>query len=119
MLNLSLFSFSITLSEGFFLAILAILLLSAFKELAQWLPLKSLQSRKAFIVFIAYFLFSLCGFFTLAADGLRHLLLFVFPIAVLAGNYLLFARKYWWYEILFVCFILSAIYFHLSQVFGL
>ena len=99
--------------------LLVILLLSAFKELAQWIALKSLRSRKAFIVFIAYLLFNLLGFFTLATDGFQHLLLLVFPIAALVGNYLLFARKWWWYEVLFALFLLSTIYFHLSQVFGL
>ena len=119
MLNLSLPSMGIVLSEGIFFVLLAILLLSAFKELAQWIALKSLRSRKAFIVFLAYFLFSLLGFFTLAADGLQHLLVLAFPIAALIANYLLFARKWWWYEVLFALFLLSAIYFHLSQVFGL
>lgn len=110
---------SVSLSKGVFLAFLVILLLSAFKELAQWIPLKSLRSRKAFIVFVAYFFFACFGFFTLAAEGLQHLLILAFPIAALAGNYLLFARKWWWYETLFALFLLSAIYFHLSQVFGL
>ena len=119
MLSLILPSVDISLSKSIFFVILALLLLSALKELAQWFALKSLRSRKAFIVFVAYFLFSLFGFFTLAADGLQHLLVLAFPIAALAGNYLLFARKWWWYEVLFALFLLSAIYFHLSQVFGL
>lgn len=119
MLNLSLPSVDITLSKGIFFMLLAILLLSAFKELAQWIALKSLRSRKAFIVFVAYFLFSLFGFFTPAADDLQQLMVLAFPIAAFVGNYLLFARKWWWYEVLFALFLLSAIYFHLSQVFGL
>lgn len=110
---------SLSLSEGVFLALLLSLLLSAFKELVQWIPLKSLRSRKAFIVFVAYFFFACFGFFSLAADGLQHLLILVFPIVALVGNYLLFARKWWWYEVLFTLFLLSAIYFHLSQLFGL
>ena len=72
-----------------------------------------------FIVFVAYFLFSLFGFFTPAADDLQQLMVLAFPIAAFVGNYLLFARKWWWYEVLFALFLLSAIYFHLSQVFGL
>lgn len=112
-------SASVSLSEGIFLSLLAVLLLSAFKELAQWISLKSLRSRKAFIVFVVYFFFACLGFFTLAADGLQHFLILAFPIAALAGNHLLFARKWWWYETLFALFLLSAIYFHLSQVFGL
>ena len=119
MLNLFLPSIEISLSEGIFFLLLAILLLSAFKELAQWFVMKSLRSRKAFIVFGAYLLFALFGFFTIAADGLQHLLVLAFPIAALVGNYLLFARKWWWYEVLFALFLLSTIYFHLSQVFGL
>ena len=99
--------------------LLAILLLSAFKELTQWFVMKSLRSRKAFIVIVAYLLFALFGFFTIAADGLQHLLVLAFPIAALVGNYLLFARKWWWYEVLFALFLLSTIYFHLSQVFEL
>ena len=119
MLNLFLPRIEISLSEGIFFVLLAILLLSAFKELAQWFAMKSLRSRKAFIVLIAYLLFSLFGFFTIATDALQHLLVLAFPIAALVGNYLLFARKWWWYEVLFALFLLSAIYFHLSQVFGL
>lgn len=119
MLSLSLPSISIKLSEGIFFVVLAILLLSAFIELAQWIALKSLRSRKAFVVFVAYLFFSLFGFFTLSADGLQHLLLLAFPITALVGNFLLFTRKWWWYETLFSSFLLSAIYFHLSQVFGL
>ena len=119
MLSWSSASIGISISEGIFFFLLAILILCAFKELAQWFTMKSLRSRKAFLVFIAYLLFSLLGFFTLAADGLHHLLLLAFPIAALVGNYLLFASKWWWYEVLFALFLLSAIYFHLSQVFGL
>ena len=119
MLSLFLPSVGISLSEGIFFVLSAILLLSAFKELAQWFALKSLRSRKAFIVFAAYLLFGLFGFFTLASDGLQHLLVLAFPITALVGNYLLFARKWWWYEVLFTLFLLSTIYFHLSQVFGL
>ena len=119
MLNLFLPSIEISLSEGIFFVLLAILLLSAFKELAQWFVLKSLRSRKAFILFVAYLLFAFFGFFTIAADGLQHLMVLAFPTAALVGNYLLFARKRWWYEVLFALFLLSAIYFHLSQVFGL
>ena len=119
MLNLSLPSIDITLSKGIFFVLLAILLLSAFKELAQWIGLKSLRSRKAFIVFAAYFLFSLFGFFTPASEDFQQPLVLAFPIAAFVGNYLLFARKWWWYEVLFALFLLSAIYFHLSQVFGL
>ena len=119
MLSLFLPSVGISLSEGIFFVLSAILLLSAFKELAQWFALKSLRSRKAFIVFAAYLLFGLFGFFTLASDGLQHLLVLAFPITALVGNYLLFARKWWWYEVLFTLFLLSTIYFNLSQVFGL
>ena len=118
-LSLSFTSISITISEGIFFVLLTILLLSSLKELAQWIALKSLRSRKAFVVFVSYLLFSLFGFFTLAADGLQHFLVLAFPIAALVGNYLLFARKWWWYETLFICFLLSAIYFHISKVFGL
>ena len=118
-LSLCLPSISITISESIFFLLLAILFLSAFKELAQWITLKSLRSRKAFIVFVAYLLFSFFGFFTLGTDGLQHLLFLAFPIAAILGNYLLFARKWWWYEVLFALFLLSAIYFHLSKVLGL
>ena len=118
MLNLFLPSIEISLSEGVFFVLLAILLLSAFKELAQWFVMKSLRSRKAFIVFCVSFICTF-RFFTIAADGLQHLMVLAFPIAALVGNYLLFARKWWWYELLFALFLLSAIYFHLSQVFGL
>ena len=119
MLSLILPNIDISLSQSIFFILLSILLFSAFKELAQWFTLKSLRSRKAFIVFVAYLSFGLFGFFTLAADGLQHLLVLAFPISALVGNYLLFARKCWWYEVLFTLFILSTIYFHISQVFGL
>lgn len=119
MLSLILPNIDISLSQSIFFILLSILLFSAFKELAQWFTLKSLRSRKAFIVFVAYLSLGLFGFFTLAADGLQHLLVLAFPISALVGNYLLFARKCWWYEVLFTLFILSTIYFHISQVFGL
>ena len=119
MLSWSSASVDISLSAGIFLFLLAILILCAFKELTQWFTMKSLRSRKAFLVFIVYLLFSLLGFFTHAADGLHHLLLLAFPISAFVGNYLLFARKCWWYEGIFILFLLSSIYFHISQVFGL
>ena len=119
MLSWSPASVGISISEGIFFFLLAILILFAFKELAQWFTMKSLRSRKAFLIFMSYFLLGLLGFFTLAADGLHHLLLLAFPISAFVGNYLLFARKWWWYEGLFTLFLLSAIYFHISQVFGL
>ena len=119
MLSWSSASVDISLSAGIFLFLLAILILCAFKELTQWFTMKSLRSRKAFLVFIVYLLFSLLSFFTHAADGLHHLLLLAFPISAFVGNYLLFARKCWWYEGIFILLLLSSIYFHISQVFGL
>ena len=79
MLSLSFPSIGITLSEGIFFVLLAILLLSAFKELVQWIALKSLRSRKAFIVFIAYLLFNLFRLFYASYRWLSAPLIVGFP----------------------------------------
>lgn len=100
---------------GFFLLVLS---LCSFKELAQWMAQKSLRSRKSFIIILSFLLCAVPAFFCVAAAGLEHLVLLSIPLATLAGNYLLFARKWWWYETLFIAFLFSAIHFHLAAVFG-
>ena len=94
--------------------VLGILFLSSIKELLQWISLKSLRSRKAFVLILSYMLFACFGFFITSAY--QQLLLLAFPLAALLGNYLLFARKWWWYETLFTLFLLSVVFFHISKI---
>lgn len=99
--------------------LLLIISLCALKELAQWMAQKSLRSRKSFILIVGYLLLGIPSVFCVATAGAEHVLLLSIPLATLGGNYLLFARKWWWYESLFILFLLTAIYFHISKVFGL
>lgn len=97
-----------------FMFFLGVLFLSAVKELAQWISIKSLRSRKAFVLLLAYLPLGCIGFFIMAAH--HQGLLLAFPIAALIGNYLLFARKWWWYETLALLFLISTMYFHISKI---
>lgn len=112
-------SFSIDTALLIWLATLLLLFVCSLKEVAQWIALKSLRSRKSFVIILSYLLCAVPALFCVATDGWNHLLLLSIPLAALGGNYLLFARKWWWYETLFITFLFSAIYFHISALFGL
>ena len=112
-------SLSVDTAWLIWLIALLVLLICSLKEVAQWIALKSLRSRKSFIIILSYLICGIPALFCVAADGWNHLLLLSIPLAALGGNYFLFARKWWWYETLFVTFLLSAIYFHISAVLGL
>lgn len=113
------FRWEVTPSILIWLILLLVLVVCSFKELAQWMAQKSLRSRKSFIIVLSFLLSALPASFCVATPGLSHLVLLAVPLAALGGNYLLFARKWWWYETLFILFLLSAIYFHISELFGL
>jgi hypothetical protein len=100
-----------------FLLMAAVVVILSFKEFIQWIGLKSLRSRKSFLILLVCFLLSLTGMSFVGAEH-EHLLLASIPFAALAGNYFLFARKWWWYESVFILFIFSAIYFHISAILG-
>ena len=88
----------------------------AIRELAQWLTMKSLRSRKAFYVFFAY---SICAFisFFFVPDSWNYLLLFSLPFTMLTANYFLFIEKRWWYESLFILILISTVYLQLAPLF--
>ncbi len=88
----------------------------AIRELAQWLTMKSLRSRKAFYVFFAYSICAFTGFF-FVQDSWNYLLLFALPFTVLTANYFLFIEKRWWYESLFILILISTVYLQLEPLF--
>ena len=88
----------------------------AIRELAQWLTMKSLRSRKAFYVFFAYSICAFVGFF-FVQDSWNYLLLFSLPFTVLTANYFLFIEKRWWYESLFILILISTVYLQLAPLF--
>ena len=88
----------------------------AIRELAQWLTMKGLRSRKAFYVFFAYSICAFVGFF-FVQDSWDYLLLFALPFTVLTANYFLFIEKKWWYESLFILILISTVYLQLASLF--
>ena len=88
----------------------------AIRELAQWLTMKSLRSRKAFYVFFAYSICAFIGFF-FVHDSWNYLLLFTLPFTVLSANYFLFIEKRWWCESLFILILISTVYLQLAPLF--
>jgi len=88
----------------------------AIRELAQWLTMKSLRSRKSFYVFFAYSICAFVGFF-FVQDSWNYLLLFSLPFTVLTANYFLFIEKRWWYESLFILILISTVYLQLAPLF--
>ena len=88
----------------------------AIRELAQWLTMKSLRSRKAFYVFFAYSVCAFVGFF-FVQESWNYLLLFTLPFTVLTANYFLFIEKRWWYESLFILILISTVYLQLAPLF--
>lgn len=88
----------------------------AIRELAQWLTMKSLRSRKSFYVFFAYSICAFVGFF-FVQDSWNYLLLFSLPFTVLTANYFLFIEKRWWYESLFILILISTVYLQIAPLF--
>ena len=112
-------SFAIDTALFVWLTALLLLLICSLKEVAQWIAFKSLRSRKSFIIIISYLFCAIPALFCVASNGWNGLLLLSIPLAALGGNYFLFARKWWWFETLFIIFLFSVIYFHISVLFGL
>ena len=88
----------------------------AIRELAQWLTMKSLRSRKSFYIFFAYSICAFVGFF-FVQDSWNYLLLFSLPFTVLTANYFLFIEKRWWYESLFILILISTVYLQIAPLF--
>ncbi|MFL2569599.1 MAG: DUF6427 family protein [Flavobacteriales bacterium] len=97
-------------------SLVLLLFFFAIRELAQWLTMKSLRSRKAFYVFFAYSICAFTGFF-FVQDSWNYLLLFALPFTVLTANYFLFIEKRWWYESLFILILISTVYLQLEPLF--
>ena len=96
--------------------LLLLLFLFAIRELAQWLTMKSLRSRKAFYVFFSYSICTFIGFF-FVQDSWNYLLFFTLPFTVLTANYFIFIQKRWWYESLFILILISTVYLQLAPLF--
>ena len=96
--------------------LLLLLFFFAIRELAQWLTMKSLRSRKSFYIFFAYSICAFVGFF-FVQDSWNYLLLFSLPFTVLTANYFLFIEKRWWYESLFILILISTVYLQLAPLF--
>ena len=96
--------------------LLLLLFLFAIRELAQWLTMKSLRSRKAFYVFFSYSICTFIGFF-FVKDSWNYLLFFTLPFTVLTANYFIFIEKRWWYESLFILILISTVYLQLAPLF--
>ena len=96
--------------------LLLLLFFFAIRELAQWLTMKSLRSRKSFYVFFAYSICAFVGFF-FVQDSWNYLLLFSLPFTVLTANYFLFIEKRWWYESLFILILISTVYLQIAPLF--
>ena len=96
--------------------LILLLFFFAIRELAQWLTMKSLRSRKSFYVFFAYSICAFVGFF-FVQDSWNYLLLFSLPFTVLTANYFLFIEKRWWYESLFILILISTVYLQLAPLF--
>ena len=88
----------------------------AIRELAQWLTMKSLRSRKAFYVFFSYSVCAFVGFF-FVQDNWNYLIFFTLPFTVLTSNYFIFIEKRWWYESLFILIIISTVYLQTAPLF--
>tara|TARA_B100000925_G_scaffold287913_1_gene267984 strand:- start:671 stop:1636 length:966 start_codon:yes stop_codon:yes gene_type:complete len=96
--------------------LLLLLFFFAIRELAQWLTMKSLRSRKSFYIFFAYSICAFVGFF-FVQDSWNYLLLFSLPFTVLTANYFLFIEKRWWYESLFILILISTVYLQIAPLF--
>tara|TARA_B100000963_G_scaffold31430_1_gene23288 strand:- start:483 stop:1448 length:966 start_codon:yes stop_codon:yes gene_type:complete len=97
-------------------SLLSLLFLFAINELAQWLTMKSLRSRKAFYVFFSYSVCAFVGFF-FVQDNWNYLIFFTLPFTVLTSNYFIFIEKRWWYESLFIIIMISTVYLQIVPLF--
>jgi hypothetical protein len=100
---------------SFFIITSLVIFIFSVIELIRWLHMKSLRSRKSFIIL---FIFSFCvflGLFFKSSLGWDHLFLFVLPFSVLSSNYFLFVYKKWWYESLFIILLISVFYFFIRS----
>ncbi|MDF2432279.1 MAG: hypothetical protein JWP44_1910 [Mucilaginibacter sp.] len=73
------------------------------------------QVRKSFQLLFVIFLIGGLSFYIKAAFHLNHFLLCAVPVAVFFSYYFLYAKRKWFYEILFAILLISVIYFQFNN----
>ena len=93
--------------------VIAILVLCFFK-LQQNFFRSYVQIRKSFQLLFIVFLIAGLSFYTEAAFQLNHFLLCGVPVAVFFSYYFLYAKRKWFYELLFGLLLISIVYFQFN-----
>jgi len=93
--------------------VVAILILCFFK-LQQNFYKSYVQVRKSFQLLFIVFLIAALSFYVEAAFQLSHFLLCMVPAAVFFAYYFLYARRKWFYEVLFGLLLITIVYFQFN-----
>jgi len=72
------------------------------------------QTRKSFQLLFAMFIIGALSFYIKAAFHLNHFLVCAIPGSVFFSYYFLYAKRKWFYEILFSLFVIGIVYFQFN-----
>ena len=104
-----------SLDRALSLSVLFIVFSFSIIELARWLYKKSIKSRKSFIVLFFYILITL--FIILKCNDSASWYLLLTPLSVIFTNYFVYSDKNKIINLLFLCLIISSIYFRVINIF--
>ncbi len=96
------------------LAPVILILVLCFFTLQQNFFKSYVQVRKSFQLLFIIFLIAGLSFYTEAAFQLNHFLLCAVPVAVFFSYYFLYAKRKWFYELLFGLLLISIVYFQFN-----
>ena len=110
------FSEGIHISRNNYLLLLPVIIIFilCFFQLQQNFFKSYVQVRKTFQLLFAVFLIGLLSFYIKAAFHLNHFLVCAVPASVFFSYYFLYAKRRWFYEILFAMLLISIVYFQFN-----
>lgn len=110
------FPYSIDINYYDYLVLIPVVLILVlcFFKLQQSFFRSYVQTRKSFQLLFVIFLIACFSFYVKAAFQLSHFLLCAVPVAVFFSYYFLYAKRKWFYEMLFGLLLISIVYFQFN-----
>ena len=107
---------SITINYYNYLVLIPVILILVlcFFKLQQNFYKSYVQVRKSFQLLFILFLIAVLSFYVKAAFQLNHFLWCAIPAAVFFSYYFLYARRKWFYEMLFGLLLIMIVYFQFN-----
>ena len=107
-------SYNINYDNYLVLIPVVVILALCFVKLQQNFFRSYVQVRKSFQLLFVAFLIAAASFYVKAAFELNHFLLCAVPVAVFFSYYFLYAKRKWFYEVLFGLLLISIVYFQFN-----